>query len=41
MGNREWMRRNAVEVPDIVDRGMRSLEEDGQTVVLCAVNGML
>ncbi|ODN04912.1 Copper-transporting ATPase 1 [Orchesella cincta] len=41
VGNREWMRRNGVEVPDIADKSMSKLEEEGQTVVLCAVNGIL
>ncbi|CAL8129705.1 unnamed protein product [Orchesella dallaii] len=41
VGNREWMRRNGIEVPDIADKSMGKLEEEGQTVVLCAVNGIL
>lgn len=41
VGNREWMRRNGIEVPEIVNNSMKSLEEEGQTVVLCAVDGVL
>lgn len=39
VGNREWMRRNGIDVPNRVDKGMTKLEEEGQTVVLCAVDG--
>lgn len=39
MGNREWMRRNAISIPEMVDLSMIELEEQGQTVVLCAING--
>lgn len=39
VGNREWMRRNGINVPDVVDRIMIDQEEQGQTVVLCAING--
>jgi Cu+-exporting ATPase len=41
VGNREWMRRNGISVPDTVDRFMIDQEDLGQTVVLCAVNGKL
>lgn len=41
VGNREWMRRNAIGVPDAVDRVMIEQEDLGQTVVLCAINGIV
>lgn len=41
IGNREWMHRNGIIVPKVVDDDMRSLEEQGQTVVLCALQGVL
>ncbi|XP_021954957.1 copper-transporting ATPase 1 isoform X3 [Folsomia candida] len=41
IGNREWMRRNGINVPEAVDRIMIDQEDQGQTVVLCAINGVL
>ena len=41
IGNREWMRRNVVEVTVEVELKMKELESIGQTVVLCAIGGML
>ncbi|CAG7833653.1 unnamed protein product [Allacma fusca] len=41
IGNREWMRRNGVKFSSIVDSNMMELEDQGQTAVLLAVNGVL
>ncbi|XP_065185852.1 copper-transporting ATPase 2-like [Sycon ciliatum] len=41
IGNREWMRRNDVDVSATVSTDMEQFERLGQTVVLAAVNGHL
>lgn len=39
VGNREWMIRNGIHVPDSVDTMMQDHEEKGHTAVLCAIDG--
>ncbi|XP_054919511.1 copper-transporting ATPase 2-like isoform X2 [Dermacentor andersoni] len=41
VGNREWMQKNSVEVSSSVDSLMANREMLGQTVILCAINGVL
>lgn len=41
IGNREWLRRNAVDIPQEVDKRMISEEDLGRTAVLAAVNNVL
>lgn len=41
IGNREWIRRNGLEVTDDIELKMLELERMGQTVVLCAIGGVL
>ncbi|XP_017886715.1 copper-transporting ATPase 1 isoform X2 [Ceratina calcarata] len=41
IGNREWMRRNAVNIPMEVEQKMNSEEDLGRTAVLAAVNNVL
>lgn len=41
IGNREWIRRNGLQVSNEVELKMLELERMGQTVVLCAIGGIL
>ncbi|XP_071990625.1 copper-transporting ATPase 2 isoform X2 [Engystomops pustulosus] len=41
IGNREWMRRNALHISSDVDEAMTSHEMKGQTAVLVAIDGLL
>ena len=41
IGNRNWMKQNDIKFDENIDRQMRELEEDGQTVFLCGINGQL
>ncbi|XP_054155232.1 copper-transporting ATPase 1-like [Oppia nitens] len=39
IGNRKWIANNGMSVTDEVDTEMRLLEDNGQTVFLCAIDG--
>ena len=39
VGNRLWMNDNNIELTDGVENEIQSYEENGQTVVLVAING--
>jgi len=41
IGNREWMKRRGLHVDADVDGMMKKLEVTGQTVVLCAIDGVV
>lgn len=41
VGNREWMNRNGLLISEDVERRMNEDEEQGRSVVLCAINGNL
>ena len=41
IGNREWMRRNAINIPQEVESKMTAEEDLGNTAVLAAVNNVL
>ncbi|KAK3099390.1 hypothetical protein FSP39_003672 [Pinctada imbricata] len=41
IGNREWMKRNALEIGDKMEKTMSEHEEQGQTAVLCAIDGKI
>ncbi|XP_011877566.1 PREDICTED: copper-transporting ATPase 1 isoform X2 [Vollenhovia emeryi] len=41
IGNREWMHRNAITIPDEVDRRMVDEEDLGRTAVLISINNIL
>ena len=39
IGNREWMTRNGLIVTDKMDETMTEHEHQGQTAILCAIDG--
>jgi Cu+-exporting ATPase len=41
IGNREWMRRNFIEISHKIDSKMESFEMNGNTCILCAVDNVI
>ena len=41
IGNREWMNRNGLEVTQQMDKTMSEHEHQGQTAILCAIDGKM
>lgn len=41
IGNREWMNRNGLEVTPEINKSMEDHEVQGQTAVLCAIDGVI
>ncbi len=41
IGNRNWIRKHKIEISQEIDKEMTALEDEGQTVFLCAINGQL
>ena len=41
IGNREWMNRNGLEVTPEINKSMEDHEIQGQTAVLCAIDGVI
>lgn len=39
IGNREWMKRNDINVTDEIDKAMTKHERDGHTAILVAIDG--
>ena len=39
IGNREWMNRNGLEVTAHMDKTMVEHEKQGQTAILCVIDG--
>ena len=39
VGNRDWMKKNGLKITKEMDRTMSEHEHQGQTAVLCAING--
>lgn len=39
VGNREWMKKNGLKITNEMDSKMSTHEHQGQTAVLCAING--
>ncbi|CAD5110922.1 DgyrCDS281 [Dimorphilus gyrociliatus] len=41
IGNREWMKRNGLQVTDELEESMKKTEEKGHTAIICAVDGII